>query len=32
VYLVEESRSDALLRDAGAHRDVLVGSERFRFL
>jgi hypothetical protein len=33
VYLVEESRSDALLRDAGgAHGDVLVGCDRFRFL
>jgi hypothetical protein len=33
VYLVEESRLDALLRDArGAHGDVLVARDRFRLL
>jgi hypothetical protein len=33
VYLVEESRPDALLRDAGgAHGDVLVVRDRFRLL
>ena len=33
MYLVEESRPDALLRDAGgAHGDVLVARGRFRLL
>jgi hypothetical protein len=33
VYLVEESRSDALLHDVrGPHADVLVACDRFRLL
>src|SRR5215207_6415505 len=33
VYLVEQPRPDALLRDArGAHGHVLVGRDRFRLL
>jgi hypothetical protein len=31
LYLVQESRSDALLHDArGAHADVLIAGDRFR--
>src|SRR5690348_16157621 len=33
MYLVQESRSDALLHDArGPHPDVLVAGDRFRLL